>query len=113
MFDLEDEIDDEILGFARVELVGAGSGPLIVTPTRLILIVEAGGIRVFPFSEIDAIVIGPGRKKLLGGHHASYMMASRRAGDALNFVYRGDYDWSLLVMAIAREAHEKYWLRRT
>jgi hypothetical protein len=113
LFALEDEIDDMLLGLARVQFVPSGAGHLVVTDTRLILLDGGGQLRVIEYSEVDSIVIGPGAKKVFGGFEQSYLMVYRHQGDMINLILRGEHDWAVRTMTTAQGAHEQYRLKGT
>jgi hypothetical protein len=111
LFAIEDEIQDIVLGLASVSFVPRGSGQLIVTDARLIMVSEGGQLGTIEYSEVDSIVIGPGSKKVFGGYSESYLMVHRLQRDMINLIFRGDHDWAMRTMTTAQKAHEQYRLK--
>jgi len=110
LFALEDQIDDEFLGIAGARFVPAGSGYVIVTDARLILVSGGGGLKTVEYAEIESIVVGPGAKKLFGGYERSHALVYRNQGDLISLILPGDHDWAMRTMATAQRAHERYRL---
>lgn len=78
VLELERELgDEEILIFARCH---SPIGTLVITPTRIINLLQDGGVDVTSFADVASLTVIQGRKKLFGGHAGTTFSTELRDG---------------------------------
>jgi hypothetical protein len=103
--------DEEILIFARCAFP---FGTLVVTPTRIIILLQDGGADVTKYSDVASFSVIEGRKKLLGGYSETIFNTQMRDGTRFTGQSVGaDGPWGNRTAQEIVAAHETYSIRNS
>ncbi|MGW4943148.1 hypothetical protein ACWEOZ_16375 [Actinoplanes sp. NPDC004185] len=106
---LERELgDEEILTFTRCHFP---FGTLVVTPDRIIILLQDGGVDVTQFADVASFSLIEGRKKLFGGYSETVFNTQMRNGTRYTGQSVGtDGQWGIRAARTMIAAHETYSL---
>lgn len=106
LLELERDLQDEkILYICRSSFP---FGTLVVTPQRLIVLLQDGGVDVTPFAEVSGFDLIEGTKKLLGGYSPTYLNTQLRNGVRVSGQRLGGGPWAIRCGKRIIAAHEGY-----
>ncbi|GAA2629008.1 hypothetical protein [Paractinoplanes durhamensis] len=110
ILELERELGDEtVITFTRCHFP---FGTLVVTASRIIILLQDGGVDVTRFADIASFSLIEGRKKILGGHSETIFCTQMRDGTRFTGQSVGtDGQWGIHAARQMLAAHETYSLR--
>jgi hypothetical protein len=98
-----------ILTFARCHFP---FGTLVVTPRRIVILLQDGGVDVTRYADVASFSVIEGRKKLLGGYSETMFNTQLRNGTRYSGQGIGtDGPWAIRTAQAMLAAHEAYSLR--
>jgi len=83
-------------------------GTLVVTPQRLIVLLQDGGADVTPFADVASFDLIEGTRKLLGGYSPTFLNTQLRNGVRVSGQGLSGGPWAIRCGRIIIAAHERY-----
>jgi hypothetical protein len=100
--------NEEVVGATRC---GFPFGTMIVTPTRLIIVLQDGGIDVTNYSDVASFSLIEGKRKLLGGYSHTFLNTQMRNGQRFTGQTLDGGPWAIHTGRTILSAHENYSLK--
>jgi hypothetical protein len=87
-------------------------GVAAITSSRLIIVLNDGGTKITPYSEVSSFALVEGKKKLLGGYSQTMLMTRFRNQNESHTGYLGhDGQWGIRAGRELLAAQERYSVR--
>jgi|tagenome__1003787_1003787.scaffolds.fasta_scaffold20801504_2 hypothetical protein len=98
---------EEFIMFTRC---GFPFGTMVVTPTRLIVDLQDGGVEVTEFADVWSFELLEGGKKALGGYSETFLISTMKNGTRFSKRTLDGGLWGIQTGRAILEAHEQYAL---
>ena len=101
------DIDEDVLAMTRS---GFPFGTLYVTPTRLIVDLQDGGVDIVRYEDVRSFSLIEGKKKLIGGYSETMLATSLKNGQGNVGQVLDGGEWAVRTGRTILAAHKKYSL---
>jgi hypothetical protein len=107
--DLEvaEDLGEDVLALTRSAFP---FGTLFVTPTRLIVALQDGGVDIVRYEDVRSFSVIEGKKKLIGGYSETTLSTSFKDGQSTVGQGLDNGEWAVRTARTILAAHKKYAL---
>lgn len=89
-------------------------GTAVITSQRFIIVIDDGGTKITPYSDVTSFSLIEGKKKLLGGHTSTMLVTRFRNRNESHTGHIGnDGPWGIRAGKALLAAQERYSIRAT